>query len=93
MDNVILLSISRQELTELIQEAVSKGLNTKAQKELLSVKELCVWLGISISTLNNWKAAAIIPFHRLGKRVFFKRAEILEALKESRFKKIAELKN
>lgn len=58
----------------------------------MNFKETCDFLGIHPSTLNKWKAENKIPYKRLGKRVFFKKQEILNFLKESdcqKFKQIS----
>ena len=90
-ENIILFSLSKDELRKLIQDAVREELNLKKQKELLSFKETCELLGISASCLNQWKAQSKIPFKKLGKRIFFSRSEILGALKESNYSKLREL--
>ena len=91
-DTIILISISKEELKELIREAVAEAINSQKVKGLLSFKEACKFLGISSSTLNKWKVEGKIPFKRLGKRIFFIPSEILTALKEdpyySRMKKL-----
>ena len=85
-----LYSIVKQAINEVIKMEKSEQ-----PKELLNFKETCDFLGIHPSTLNKWKSQNKIPYKRLGKRVFFKRQEILESLQNSNFqkyKKITEFK-
>jgi predicted DNA-binding transcriptional regulator AlpA len=93
MDNVVLISIPQDKLKDLIREAVREELSYKKEKELLNFKETCEFLGISSSCLNKWKAENQIPYKRLGKRIFFKRDEIIHALKDSGYSKLKELKS
>jgi excisionase family DNA binding protein len=91
MNEMIFLSLSRQELMDLIKAAIKEELNQKKEKELLSFKEMCKFLGCSVSGLNKWKSENKIPYKKLGKRVFFSRSEVVEALKNSNYFKLREL--
>ena len=91
MNSSVFLSISIEELIELIRTAVRQELNLKKEKELLSFKETCDFLGCSSSALNKWKSEGKIPYKKLGKRVFFSKIEIKEALKDSNYFKLKEL--
>lgn len=87
----ILLSFSKGEFRELLQEFItdffSKSENIKYQTEadLLKIKEVCNLLKVSPVTIHKWKREGRIPFLRISNRIFFKRSEILEALKTSDF--------
>jgi len=88
MDNIVLISIGKEELQELVRSAVKSELRNKQQKQLMNFKETREYLGISTSTLNKWKSTDKIPFKRLGKRIFFNRADVLQALKDSNYSKL-----
>ena len=91
MGNIVLISIGKEELQELVRSAVKSELQNKQQKELMNFKETREYLGISTSTLNKWKSTDTIPFKRLGKRIFFNRADVLQALKDSNYSKLRDL--
>jgi len=57
---IILISISKEELKELVHEAVAQAINAKKEKELLSFKETCDFFSISAFCLNHWKTAACL---------------------------------
>ncbi len=86
-DKTFLIPLTEEELKELIksslQEVIAENEPIKQRKELLTFKEVTSLLGISASTLNNWKRDGKIPFHRIGGRIFFKYAEIVETLESS----------
>jgi excisionase family DNA binding protein len=90
--DIVLISISKSELQEMIRNVVQTEINRKKEKELLNSKELCDWLGIHLSTLAKWKSENKIPYRRMGKRIFFNRNEVIKALEESNYNKIRELR-
>lgn len=91
MDNIVLFSISHDQLKDLIKEAVHEEIVRKKEKELLNFKEAREFLGISASALNKWKSENRIPFKKLGKRVFFSRQDLRNSLKESNYPKLKEI--
>ena len=90
MDNnkIVLISITQDELQNLISNAVKEALEIKKPMELMSFSECREFLGVSASALNAWKAANKIPYHRIGKRILFKREEVIGSLKESNYSKL-----
>ena len=89
---IILISLTKNELQNLITNAVNEALKVKQEKELLSFKETCEFLSCSHSALNKWKSENKIPFRKLGKRIYFNRNEIIVALKDAgNYKKLKEL--
>jgi len=92
-EKIILMSISSDQLENLIRDAVRSELSKQKEKELMNFNETIQFLGISRSTLNNWKAESKIPYRKLGKRIFFCRDEVLSSLKEAgNYKRMKELK-
>lgn len=81
MEKIILFSIDKEELKEMIKEVIKEEFSRKAENEFLSFKETCHFLGVSPSFLNKMKSENRIPFKKMGKRIFFHRTEIKEALK------------
>ncbi len=86
-EKTFLIPLTEEELKELIKsslrEVVTENETNKQRKELLTFKEVISLLGISASTLNNWKRDGKIPFHRIGGRILFKYAEIIKSLENS----------
>ena len=91
MKEILLHSISLEDLKEVIREVIREELNPKDEKELLNFKETYEFLGCSGSTLNRWKAEGKVPYRKLGKRVFFLKSELLSSLDKSIFHKIKNL--
>ena len=86
-EKTFLIPLTEEEFKELmkssLQEVMDKNISTNQRKELLTFKEVTFLLGISASTLNNWKRDGKIPFHRIGGRILFKYNEIVESLENS----------
>jgi len=59
-------------------------MNKQIGRQYLSVKELSQYAGISTHTLYLWVQLKQIPYHKIGKLVRFKLAEIEGWLEEKR---------
>jgi hypothetical protein len=84
MDKLVI--ISRDELKELITEAVSKAFDevnkdTFTDRDLMTRKETAQFLNVSLVSLNIWSKKGIIQPYAIEGRVFFKKSEIESALK------------
>ena len=94
-DSIIFLS--SVELETIVRDAVKSALSEvnsrQNEKELLNFKECCEFLGISASSLNKWKSKNLIPYRKLGKRIFFKKSEVLKALEDSNYYKLKQINN
>ena len=81
MNSTILITLSVDELKNLVRDCLREELNLKKEKEILSFRETMDLLGISASTLNKMKAEGKVPFRKAGKRILFQRKEVIAALK------------
>lgn len=58
-------------------------LNKDANDDLLNTEQVCKLLDIDVSTLHRWRAKSKIKAYGIsGARRYYKRSEIMEALKE-----------
>jgi hypothetical protein len=85
MDKLVI--ISRDDLKELITEAVAKAFDevnkdTFTDKDLMTRKETAQFLNVSLVSLNIWSKKGIIQPYAIEGRVFFKRSEVESALKQ-----------
>lgn len=71
-----------RKIKDVIVEVV-KGSETESQESLLSPSETCQLFAprISKTTLAKWTKAGTLKSYRIGGRLFYKRSEILEAVK------------
>jgi excisionase family DNA binding protein len=81
--------LTRDEFTALIKEAVRTEFQRQAlltkpvdPDPLVKIDEICELLKVSKVTIHKWKAEGKIPFRRISNRIFFKKSDVLEALKK-----------
>jgi isopropylmalate/homocitrate/citramalate synthase len=85
-----ILNMTRQELLEIIKEGVKLELNRQkaigqttfnnSHEKYLSRSETAKLLHVTEVTLNNWEKRNILVPSRMGRRVLYKEAEVLERL-------------
>ena len=86
---ILLTGIPVTEFQSLIAETVRnevsflKQTDSQAQNdELIKLNEVAVLLNVSKVTIHSWKKSGKIPFYRISNKVYFKKNEVLEALKK-----------
>ena len=88
MQTTLSINITIEELRDVIKDSVREAIaaQIKAQstteEELIKIEEVAEMLKVSKVTIFTWKKAGKIPFHRIARKIFFKRSEVLEALKQ-----------
>ena len=83
--NLMLLADSPESLRDLLRSLLEE-MNVTAPassptpaNSFLTMEDVCREFGISRTTLNDWMKKGIVPFIRLGRRIYFELAAILEA--------------
>lgn len=90
MQQTININLSIDELETLIKSAVQEALNETAEPtqsaenaepdELLKIGDVAKMFRVSTVTIFDWKKKGKLPFHRIARKVYFKRSEVLKAL-------------
>ncbi len=88
MDDIFSITINKEKFESRLRELIREELPAKKEKELLNFQEAREFLGVSASTLNKWKSKNMVPYKKLGKRIFFFRTELLNSLKDSNYSKL-----
>ena len=83
IDAKTLLSLFKR--VELQLQELTKTVNAKPQIELMAQKQVAEMLGVSETTIYNWKKKGILTAYRIGNQIRFKRHEVLEAMQSSKF--------
>lgn len=87
---VELTQSSISELGKMIQESVKQEIQSlfsaapqKSNNEqvLLNRKQASILLGCSLTTLYHYQKDGRIPFHQVGRKIFFDKDELLNHLK------------
>ena len=87
MKNLFIEAIGVQELKTIIAEAVRVELgkidfSQKGKLEILNRVEVSKLLNVSMVTLSTWTKTGKIKAYRIGNRVYYKKLNIEEAMKE-----------
>ena len=90
MDGLYIPGISKDDLENLIREAVKKeifeALPLSNQPEenhvIITRQEAAEFLGVSLNTLNDWTKRGILQAYRVGTRIRYKKSDVINALKK-----------
>lgn len=94
MQQIQLIQISPEELTNLISEAVTQAIQTLStelqtaiskpyEKEVMTRQEVAKYFGVSLPTIHEWNNNGIIRQYKLGRRSYSNRSEIMQTLYDS----------
>ncbi len=94
MEQTVLFSLDVQELKELIRagvsEVLSKQTNTSEIKEssedLLNIQDIQKIFKVSKVTVHKWKKKGLLPFHKMNRKVYFKKSEVIDAMQHKKRK-------
>ena len=77
------ITISKQELQQLIEDAVYKATCTQPNLKynIITEKELSERLNISKVTLHKYRKQGKIPFSQVGRTIRYDYKEVMETLK------------
>jgi hypothetical protein len=88
-DSILLQNLNITDLTQLIKEGVKsqledfkETLQTHNPDELLTRTQTCKFLQIDSSTLWAWTNKGKVIAYGIGNRRYYKKAELLESLKQ-----------
>jgi excisionase family DNA binding protein len=71
-------------LESRIEKLLTKDLTgSDGEGELIKIGEVCKLLKVSKVTVFAWIKEKKIPCHRIGRRLFFKKQEVINSLKNS----------
>ena len=75
-------AIIRHETAQQSTSASPSELN--AGSDLLTVQEAAELLDVCPQTIHEWKRRGLLTYHKMGRRTYLKRAEVLAALKSEK---------
>jgi excisionase family DNA binding protein len=89
MENFFMIIKDKKEFIEALNEwdASKDSAQKKEIKEeeeiYLSQREAAKFLRVSLPTIIAWKKSRKIPFYQHGRKILFKKSEVLETMKNS----------
>lgn len=87
MGKRLIVTLDIEELKRIIEDCI-KDANTAQEQDkieedtLLKRTEVAKLFGVSLVTLNQWCKEGIIKGYKIKSRVFFKKSEVMQALKK-----------
>ncbi len=89
MEKQIFISFSEDEFKELIKTCVKSVLSEEEQikdstieEPFIKIMEVSKILSVSKETIHKWKKEGRLPYHKIGRRIYFLKSEILQATKK-----------
>lgn len=87
MQQTVLISLPVEDLQALIIDSVNACLNQqslrfKEQEEILEVDDVCRMFGVSRTSVYQWRRSGKVPSYHRGRRVYFKKSELLRFRKD-----------
>jgi excisionase family DNA binding protein len=89
MNDLLLTNLSIDELKKVISESLSAELqkfnsqeSSKEDDQLIKIDEVCRLLNVSKPTIYNWLKKKLIICYRISNKIYFKKEEIINALKK-----------
>ena len=81
--NEINITITKEELKQLIEDAVFKATSTQSNLEynLITENELSERIDISKVTLHKFRMQGKIPYSKVGRTIRYNYKEVVESLK------------
>lgn len=67
-------------MDEKYQEAIKRKASKKKSEKLMTIEETMAFLKCSKQALWNWNKNGILLSHKIGRRVYYKKSEILNQL-------------
>ncbi len=70
-----------------IFEQAKQGNNPSNDEETLNTKELCAYLKCTTMSIHNYKKLGL-PFYKIGRKLLFKKAEVLDFMATLKSKRV-----
>lgn len=78
-----LKTIIKDVITEHFRVQLKPDDDVKA--DLIQISDVAKLLNVSLSTVHSYKRQGIFPFYRVGRRIYFKKDEVIEKVKLAKF--------
>lgn len=89
--NLNLVNVPLEVLTDIIRDIVASELqkvmvlctssdNNENIEEILTREQVCTLLKVSNTTLFNWDNNKILENHKIGRRVYYRKSDVLALL-------------
>ncbi|HEY0743037.1 MAG TPA: helix-turn-helix domain-containing protein [Chryseosolibacter sp.] len=97
MDSPMVFQYSRDEFKSLLKEALKEILSedrieTTNEATLINIQEAAALLNLAVATIYEKTSEKLIPHYKHGKKIMFKKSELLAWVESRRVKTIHEIR-
>ena len=97
METQLLITLTVNELKDLIRETMANRIDERELKKnnnetLMNVQEAAALINLAIPTLYEKTSTRIIPHYKHGKKLLFKKSELLAWVESTKRKTVHEIK-
>ncbi len=97
MDSPMIFQYSRDEFKSLLKEALREIMaerkdDTTNESTLINVQEAAALLNLAVNTLYEKTSEKLIPHYKHGRKIMFKKSELLAWVEARKVKTIQELR-
>ena len=97
MDSPAIFQYSRDEFKSLLKETLREILaedkvTTENQSTLINIQEAAALLNLAVNTIYEKTSEKLIPHYKHGKKIMFKKSELLAWVESRRVKTIHEIR-
>jgi excisionase family DNA binding protein len=83
-----LRTLLRSELSDVLTSINKASLDGASDSDqLLKRSEVAQMFSVSLVTVHAWMKSGVLPFHRIGGRTFFKKHEVVNAMKQVKLRR------
>ena len=99
MSEIIITTITKTEIQQLVERAIQKALNQKPTSlkndhdPFLGVGEAASFLGIAKATLYGKCSKLLVPHFKQGKKLYFRQSELTKYLQSGKRKTIQDIQH
>lgn len=97
MDSEMIFQYSRDEFKSLLKEALKEILSedrieTTHEATLINIQEAAALLNLAVATIYEKTSEKLIPHYKHGKKIMFKKSELMAWVESRRVKTIHEIR-
>jgi excisionase family DNA binding protein len=97
IESQLLITLTVRDLKSLIRETVSHVLDERESKKtnnetLMNVQEAAALVNLAVATLYEKTSERIIPHYKHGKKLLFKKSELLAWIESTKRKTVHEIR-
>jgi hypothetical protein len=74
-----------EKIIEELENLLSKY-QIPAEQVIMDEADALVYLKVSKRCLSNWREQGVLPYHKLGGKIYYIQSEVLDAIKTGRIK-------